>query len=98
METLYEEVEAGRALLLDVRTEEEWNEGHAEGARHFDLMRLMHGEAPDVPKEKPIYLYCHSGNRAGMAEAYLKKQGFANTKNIGGLPELEGLKIPLASS
>lgn len=80
------EVRTGDALLLDVRTDEEWAEGHAAGAVQMELMRILSGgEVPDVPKNKSIYIYCHSGNRAGMAEGALRKKGFTNVKNIGGL-------------
>lgn len=84
--SMQDAVRAGSALLLDVRTDEEWAEGHAAGAVQMELMRILRdGETPDVPKDKLIYLYCDSGNRSGMAEAVLRKKGFTNVHNIGGL-------------
>jgi rhodanese-related sulfurtransferase len=84
-------VRNGTALLVDVRTDEEWAAGHAAGAEHMDVLRIMKGESPGVPKDRPIYLYCDSGNRSGMAEAHLKNRGFARAVNIGGLRDWEAL-------
>lgn len=69
---------------LDVRTIEEWNEGHKENAMHFDLARLMAGETLDVPKDAYIQVYCRSGGRAGMACEILAEHGFTDVKNAGG--------------
>jgi phage shock protein E len=69
---------------LDVRTTQEWNEGHKENAMHFDLARLMAGEILDVPKDAHIQVYCRSGGRAGMACDILVKQGFTDVHNAGG--------------
>lgn len=69
---------------LDVRTLEEWNEGHKTNAMHFDLARLMAGEVPDVPKDSDIEVYCRSGGRAGLACEILKGLGFTSVHNAGG--------------
>ncbi|HTY39940.1 MAG TPA: rhodanese-like domain-containing protein [Candidatus Paceibacterota bacterium] len=85
-------VKAGEAFLLDVRTDEEWAESHAEGAVQMELMRILQdGEVPDVPKDKTIYIYCHSGNRAGMAQQALRDNGFVNALSIGGLGDWQML-------
>lgn len=69
---------------LDVRTLQEWNEGHKPGAMHFDLERLLAGEMPDIPKETSLNVYCHSGNRAQIAVEILHEHFFVNAKNAGG--------------
>lgn len=69
---------------LDVRTLEEWNEGHKEHALHFDLARLMTGETLGVPKDTQIHVYCRSGGRAAMACEILTNQGFTDVYNAGG--------------
>ena len=69
---------------LDVRTKEEWEEGHKDGAVHFDLERLMNGEVPDCDKGTELQVYCRSGGRAGIACDILKTKGFTNAHNAGG--------------
>ncbi len=80
------EVEAGEAVLLDVRRDDEWNNGHSELAIHFDSARLFdNGEVPDIDKKKKIYAYCVSGGRAGRFKMALLNHGFVDVENIGGL-------------
>ena len=84
----------GGALVLDVRTEAEFAEGHLEGAinvplqdlarRLIDLEALVAGD-----RAKPIVLYCGSGERAGKAKRKLEAEGYTGTINGGGLADLE---------
>lgn len=74
----------GKALLVDVRGDDEWNGGHAKDAMHLSVDRIMQGELPTKDIGTKLYLYCASGGRAGMAADYLKGKGF-QTENIGGL-------------
>jgi len=85
-----EELKEGRAVLLDVRTEEELKtDGYAAGSIHFDLARLQAGELPDYPYETKMYVYCKSGGRSGQAEEILETNGFIDVENIGGLVDWE---------
>lgn len=70
---------------IDVRTKEEWDMGHKPGALHFDLERLLNGEVPDISKDTIVHVYCRSGARAGVACEVLKKQGFTEVHNSGGV-------------
>ncbi len=65
-------VNQGKAVLIDVRTDDEWNAGHAAHAVHFELAKLQGGELPSVPKDAAIYVYCRSGARATMAKTILE--------------------------
>jgi phage shock protein E len=78
-------VNNGEAQLLDVRRDEEWAEGHAKHALHFDSRRMESGETPELDKDKPIYLYCRGGGRAGRMKTLLEDKGFKNVYNFGGL-------------
>jgi len=78
-------IKAGKAFLLDVRTDEEWSAGHAPMAIHFDLARLEKGEFPDLPRDAEICTCCVSGGRAETAKSILLGKGFFNVKNLGGL-------------
>lgn len=78
------EMKAGKALLVDVRRNDEWDELHAKGALHLDVERIMNGEVPTGDKSKKLYLYCFSGGRASRAAAKLRSSGY-EVENLGGL-------------
>ena len=63
------------AIILDVRTDVEYEEGHVEGSKHIVLDYLP--DHIDELKElgKPIITCCRSGARSGSAETYLKQEG-----------------------
>ena len=77
------------AVLLDVRTDEEFAAGHAPGAVHLPLARIEAGERPDVAKDRAIYVYCRTGRRAAVALEILREDGFRDLTNIGGLGDWE---------
>ncbi len=75
-------------VILDVRTDAEWNEQYAVGAVHFGLAEhLENGEMPDLERDMEIYVYCRSGNRSGQAIRIMQEAGFTNLTNIGGLDD-----------
>lgn len=73
------------ALLLDVRTEEEYAQGHIEQSVNLPLARIE--EAPNIilDHELPIFVYCRSGARSETAVKQLKSMGYVNVTNIGGI-------------
>jgi rhodanese-related sulfurtransferase len=82
------EVESRQAVLLDVRRDDEWQAGHAVGAIHWDLAKLESGQLPpNVPKDAKVYIYCRSGNRAGVAKDILTDNGYESVSNLGGLTD-----------
>lgn len=68
--------------IIDVRSEDEFKEGHIEGAINIPLDIL---ENIDIPKEKKIIVYCHSGRRSNLAANTLKKLGYENVFDMGGI-------------
>lgn len=71
-------------LVIDVRTEAEWNEGHLEGAVLIPYDRIEQGITAVAPdKNTKIYLYCRSGRRTGIAAETLKKAGYQHLINLG---------------
>jgi phage shock protein E len=68
----------GKAVLVDVREKEEWDDGHVKGAVLVPLSTLKAaGKAPeDLPKDKPLYVHCAVGARALTATEVLKKLGY----------------------
>lgn len=77
-------VETG--VIIDVRTVEEWDAGHIEGANLIPLEQVAAGIS-DVAADKdtPVLLYCRSGRRAGVAQETLLKMGYTNVVNLGGI-------------
>ncbi len=70
-----------KAVLVDVREKEEWEDGHLRDARLLPLSVLEQGVREDdlariLPKDKVIYLHCAFGGRCVQAAAILKKQGY----------------------
>jgi rhodanese-related sulfurtransferase len=73
------------AMVLDVREQSEWLDGHISKAKHIPLGQLKNRLADlDKFKDKPIVAVCRSGNRSGRACGILKKAGFENVHNLSG--------------
>ena len=83
MSTAISDVAAGKATLIDVRTPAEYTSGHAKAAINFESVNVQAGQLPDVPKDAKIYLYCHSGRRAGIVLRIMQQNGFTNVTNLG---------------
>lgn len=89
-----EQLEADdNAVILDVRTMEEVEEGYIPDAVHIDIY-LGQGfldEINKLDKAKNYYVYCRSGNRSRQACALLRQAGIDNAYNLeGGIIEWEG--------
>lgn len=69
--------------LVDVREVHEWNEGHVPGAIHRPLSELQ-AWVGDMPKDKPVVLYCLSGGRSGQALSLCKAAGQPVEGHMGG--------------
>jgi len=70
-------------MLLDVRTPGEYAEGHIAGATLIPVQVLAE-RLSEVPKDKRVYVYCHSGNRSARASKLLAEHGFNNIENMMG--------------
>lgn len=78
--------ETENAVLLDVRSTEEYHEGHLEGSLNIPINRLP---TISLPKETPIFVYCLSGARSKRAADFLNKIGYTAT-NIGSIAGYHG--------
>lgn len=79
------------APVLDVRTPDEYAEGHLAAAANVDVMApdfVERVRAMDLPESGPIYLYCRSGARSGKAAEVLRQMGHAGALNVGGFEAL----------
>jgi phage shock protein E len=81
LKTVKENVEAKKAVLVDVREKSEWNEGHIQGAVFLPLSELNAGIdekqlAKRLPKGKILYTHCVVGKRSVSAAKVLEKYGY----------------------
>lgn len=81
------------AVILDVRTEEEVEQGYIPNAINIDIYQGQDfiDAVEKLDKTKNYYVYCRSGKRSAQACSIMKDLGFANTYNLlGGFLEWEG--------
>ena len=81
------------ALLIDVRSEEEYAQGHIEGSLlipHTEMDRIVKSIGPNL--DRPVVLYCRSGRRASGVEGALEKLGYTEIFNATGWEALEATR------
>ena len=76
---------AAGAVLLDVRTPQEYREGHIPGSQNVPLQQLDKVEEVTENKDTVLYVYCRSGARSRQAVSLLNHMGYTNVHNIGGI-------------
>ena len=81
-----ERIKAG-AKIVDVRSPEEFQGGAYPGAVNIPL-QLLGARLGEIPKDRPVVLYCASGGRSAMAARLLKQAGYADVVNAGGLADM----------
>lgn len=89
-ENLKEYESAKEAVLLDVRTEEEYALGHIPNSKNLPVQVIDKVGKIVSRKDVPVFVYCRSGNRSSMAEEMLKNMGYKKVKNIGGILSYSG--------
>ena len=77
-------------IILDVRTEQEYAEGHIPGSVNIPLQSIDKVASLVENKDRPLYVYCQSGFRSGQASDELRQMGYSNVKNIGGFAAYSG--------
>jgi len=94
-EQLVQQFSTGEAYLIDVRTPNEYQEGHLKYATNIDFKSSeFKTEINKLDKSKPVYLYCKSGNRSKKATDTLQTLGFENARSIGGFKALNKAGLP----
>ena len=82
-------------IIVDVRRESEWSEGHIEGSRHIYLGKLEK-EAHSLPHHSPIVVICKTGNRSSFGASVLLRAGFDRVHNcLGGIDAWSKSGYPL---
>ncbi len=78
------------AVLLDVRTKDEYVQSHIPGSKNLPLRSIDKADSVIQNKSTPIFVHCLSGGRSRQAVAYLERMGYTNVKNIGGISAYHG--------
>ncbi len=81
--------EDSKMLIIDVRSQEEWDDGHLENAIHIPHTEIGERIAEHTDdKSARIVLHCKMGGRAGKAKETLEELGFTNVENGGGIDDM----------
>jgi phage shock protein E len=86
-------------VILDVRTPEEFNEGHIDGAVMIDFYRDdFSAQLAELDPDVPYVLYCRSGNRSGQTTAIMEELGFQSVQDVdGGSLAWQAAGLPLVT-
>ncbi len=93
-EDWFEKLQADEnAVILDVRTEDEWNDGIIPNAINIDIYKGQGFiyQVEELDKSKNYYVYCKAGGRSAQACSIMNQMGFETTYNLmGGFSEWDG--------
>lgn len=94
---VYKEAQEGKAVIVDVREQNEIADGMVKDAKWFPLSKIKsdknwYNEFKKMAGKKKIYIYCRSGHRAGIVQSKLKEHG-TDAVNFGGFMTL-GHELP----
>jgi rhodanese-related sulfurtransferase len=80
-----DETDRSAAMLIDVRSKEEWQKGHARGAKHLERGEVeleIEELAPDL--DQRIICYCGGGSRSALVAESLQRMGYRNVRSMAG--------------
>lgn len=80
--------------LVDVRTPEEFSGGYIPGAININLQELQQ-KLSRIPTDKPVVVYCRSGNRSAFAANILKQAGYTEVYDLGGIIDWARQGLPI---
>lgn len=96
VQDLHESIDEEQTVL-DVRTENEWNAGHIEGAMHIHGGLLL-DRVSEISRECPVTVICGSGYRGSIAASFLKREGFKDVQNVtGGMSAWKNASLPMTA-
>ena len=78
------------AVLLDVRTSEEYRGGHIPGSKNIPLQAIDKVTSVAENQDTALFVYCWSGARSRQAVGLLQRMGYRNVNNIGGIAAYAG--------
>ncbi|WGK63863.1 rhodanese-like domain-containing protein [Croceiramulus getboli] len=84
--------------LIDVRTEEEYESGHIEGAENLVLDDNFREKIQELDKSKPVAVYCLKGGRSARCTEIMKAEGFTKIYDLeGGLTTWKKADLPIVN-
>ena len=78
------------AMLVDVRSVEEYRTGHIPSSHNFPVDQIKDIARLIPKKDTPVFVYCQSGRRAVRAKDKMVSMGYTNVKAIGGIQDYKG--------
>ena len=78
------------AVLLDVRTPQEYRDGFIPGSKNVPLQTIDKVTSIVENKDTALFVYCHSGARSRQATAMLQQMGYTKVQNLGGIAAYQG--------
>lgn len=89
--------ESEKPQLVDVRTPDEYKEGHIKDFINIDYFGSdFQNEIMELDKERPVFLYCGTGTRSEQTQAALSKMGYDSVTDLkGGFEAWKGAGYPL---
>ncbi|MGM9833095.1 MAG: rhodanese-like domain-containing protein [Candidatus Limisoma sp.] len=86
-------------VVLDVRTADEFNQGHIENALNIDINQsnFLEKAKSALPKDKTIAVYCRSGRRSAKAAERLSSEGYKAVNLSGGIVEWTNSNMPVTT-
>lgn len=97
--TFQTELERGKAVLIDVRTPEEYAKGHLAGARNIDWNNEdLIAAVKELDRSGPVLLYCAAGGRSEEALHAMQREGFTDVHDLaGGIHAWKAQGLPLST-
>lgn len=93
-----DQLRAGHAVLLDVRTDGEWRSGHAPESLNVPIGGLDQ-RLDEIPRDRPVIVHCQTGARAAIAASLLKARGLSDVRMFpGGFAEWQAAGLAKATS
>lgn len=85
VQEFHDQIDQEKAILIDVRTPEEFSEGAIKGAKNINFKAdNFLKQFSKIDKNQPVYIYCRSGNRSGQAAKMLSEAGFQKIYDLKG--------------
>ena len=78
------------AVLIDLRSPEEYRQGHVPDSKNIPLSQLDKITSLIKDKERQVFVYCHSGSQSRQAISQLQHMGYTNVTNLGGIVSYRG--------
>lgn len=78
------------SVLIDVRTRAEYTEGHIPGSKNIPLQEIQKIASAVPDHSTPIFVYCLSGARSRQAVSELRRMGYSQVTNLGGINSYHG--------